>query len=236
MSDPTLTAAELAAVDLGSLTPPEAEALQRRIAASVEVAPLPLGGLRTVAGLDVAYSRTSDTVTAAVVVLDATTQQVLAQATATGTATFPYVPGLLAFREVPVLLRAWERLEVAEPPDVLVCDGAGRAHPRRAGLACHLGLLLGLPSVGVSKTPSVGGHEPPGPARGDWAPVVDGGEVVGRALRTRDGTKEVWMSVGHRADLDSATALVLATATRYRLPEPVRAADHLGRRVLRAGV
>ncbi|MFC5906174.1 endonuclease V [Streptacidiphilus monticola] len=191
---------------------------------------------RTLAGVDVAYDGTGeaeDRVAAAVVVLDAATLEVVDQATAVGTAGFPYLPGLFAFREVPSLLRALERLTVT--PDVVLCDGQGLAHPRRFGLACHLGVVTGLPALGVGKTPLLGTWTEPGPERGDWSPVLDGGETVARMLRTQPGVKPVTVSVGHRVDLDAATRFVLAAAPRYRLPETTRLADRLSCEALRAG-
>ncbi|MFR9753264.1 endonuclease V [Nocardia sp. 004] len=187
---------------------------------------------RMIAGLDVSYATESDRVAAAVVVLDARTLAVVDQATATGTAEFPYVPGLFAFRELPTLMRALEGLSTV--PDLLICDGYGIAHPRRFGLACHVGVLTGLPSIGVGKTAFVGTSDPPGPHRGDSAALRFDGETVGRALRTRTGTKPVFVSVGHRTNLDTACRQVLAAAPRYRLPETTRLADRLSRDVLRA--
>jgi deoxyribonuclease V len=148
-------------------------------------------------------------------------------------AAFGYVPGLFAFRELPALLAALDRLAAA--PDLLICDGHGLAHPRRFGLACHLGVLTGLSSIGVGKTPLVGEWEQPGPTRGDWADLRDRGEVVGRVLRTRDGVKPVFVSVGHRMSLDNACAQVLALTPLYRLPETTRLADQRSRRALRSG-
>ncbi|MEV1288694.1 endonuclease V [Micromonospora sp. NPDC049679] len=184
----------------------------------------------TVAGLDVAYAEDDNRLAAAVVVLDARTLAVVDSAVATGRPAFDYVPGLFAFRELPALLAALDKLTVA--PDLLVCDGHGRAHPRRFGLACHLGVLTGLPSMGVGKTPLVGTWEPPAEHRGGWSPLRDGTETIGRVLRTRDGVKPVFVSVGHRMDLDNACARVLALSPRYRLPESTRQADQLCRAAL----
>ncbi|SDC86284.1 endonuclease V [Actinokineospora iranica] len=178
---------------------------------------------RTAAGLDVGYG---ERLTAAVCVLDLATLDVVDQAVVQADESFPYVPGLFAFRELPPQLAALGRLDT--PPDVLVCDGQGLAHPRRFGLACHAGVLTGIPSIGVGKT-ALGEFEPPGPRRGAWTPLVDGGEVVGRALRTRAGVKPVFVSTGHLVDLDTATDLVLRLTPRYRLPETTRQADRLSR-------
>nr|WP_202447204.1 endonuclease V [Streptomyces sp. SID5468] len=187
---------------------------------------------RLVAGVDVAYAEGSDRVAAGVVVLDTATLDVVEQATAQGVATFPYVPGLFAFREIPVLVEALNRLESV--PELLLCDGHGLAHPRRFGLACHLGLLTGIPSAGVAKTPFVGRYDPAalGSGRGAQADLVDDGETVGRALRTQDGVKPVYVSVGHGIDLDTACRHVLALAPSYRLPETTRRADRLSRDTL----
>lgn len=185
----------------------------------------------TVAGLDVAYHEDGDRLAAAIVVLDATDHTVRDSAVAHSRAAFPYVPGLFAFRELPALLVALDRLTVR--PDVLICDGHGLAHPRRFGLACHLGVLTGLPSFGVGKTPLVGTWQPPGERRGDRSDLVDDGEVVGAVLRTRAGVKPVFVSVGHRMDLDTACDLTLGLTPRFRLPETTRAADHACRAALR---
>ncbi len=184
----------------------------------------------TVAGLDIAYDKDSDTAVATAVVLRRSDLAVLDEAVVHGASDFPYVPGLLAFRELPLLLKAIEALTVE--PDLYVCDGYGLTHPRRFGLACHLGVVLDAPAIGVAKNPP---HLPvadPGPARGDWSPITAGEETVGCALRTRDGVKPVYVSVGHRRTLASARELVLELAPRYRLPEPIRAADQLGRKRL----
>jgi len=208
----------------------EARALQERLAPRVRVEPLDPGAVRLAAGLDVSYG--AEELVAAAVVLDAATLEVVAQATARARPSFPYVPGLFAFRELPPLLAALEQLPVR--PDVYVCDGYGLAHPRRFGLACHLGVLLDRPVLGVAKNAFVGEAAEPGPLRGAAADLVDGGEVVGRCLRVQDGVKPVYVSVGHRVDLDSACALVLRLSPRYRICEPVRRADQLSRRELAA--
>lgn len=185
----------------------------------------PLAGVRLAAGLDVAYAKDSDQLAAAVVVLDVSTLDIVEQQAVTGMARFPYIPGLLAFREIPALAAALGRLNAV--PDVLVCDGYGIAHPRRFGLASHLGVLAGLPSIGVAKTPFMGRCQEPAADRGSSADLTDGGEVIGRALRTRRDVKPVFVSVGHAVGLDEACDLVLRLSPRYRLPETTRAADHL---------
>jgi deoxyribonuclease V len=139
-------------------------------------------------------------------------------------ASFPYVPGLLSFREAPAVIAAYEQLSVR--PDVLICDGQGIAHPRRMGLASHLGLWLGIPTIGCAKSWLCGEYDEPGIERGSWSPLVDQGETVGAVLRTRTGVKPLYVSVGHLCNLESATAIVLAAASQYRQPTTTRVAHH----------
>ncbi|MFF8958443.1 endonuclease V [Streptomyces sp. NPDC014894] len=193
----------------------------------------PEPGTGTVTGVDVAYDDARGIVAAAAVVLDARTLAVVAEATAVGRVAFPYVPGLLAFRELPAVLAALRSLTA--DPGLVVCDGYGRAHPRRFGLASHLGVLTGLPTIGVAKNPFVFDHGALGPDRGDTAALrADDGEEVGRALRTRSGVKPVYVSAGHRTGLDAACAHTLRLAPRYRVPETTRRADRLCREALAA--
>ncbi|MFF8633343.1 endonuclease V [Streptomyces pilosus] len=209
----------------------EARAVQDALRARVvldETGPPP--GTGRVTGVDVAYDDERNLVAAAAVVLDAATLDVVAESTAVGRISFPYVPGLLAFREIPTVLAALEALPC--PPGLVVCDGYGLAHPRRFGLACHLGVLTGLPTIGVAKNPFTFTHAPPGTPRGNTAPLLAGHEEVGRALRTRDAVKPVFVSVGHRVSLDNACAHTLALTPAYRLPETTRRADALCRRAL----
>ena len=212
-------------------TEAEALAVQDELRAQVEQAAEGDVTPATVAGLDVAYHEDGERLAAAAVVLDARTHEVVDLAVTVGRAAFPYVPGLFAFREVPALLEALGRLRVE--PDVLVCDGHGVAHPRRFGLACHLGVVTGRPAFGVGKTPLVGAWAEPGPARGDSAALVDAGEEVGRVVRTRDGVKPVFVSVGHRIHLGDAVKITLGLARAFRLPESTRAADQVCRAALR---
>ncbi|MEU7033280.1 MULTISPECIES: endonuclease V [unclassified Streptomyces] len=193
--------------------------------------PGPAPGTGHVTGLDVAYDDERDLVAAAAVVLDARTLDVVEEATAVGRVSFPYVPGLLAFREIPTVLAALASL--SSDPGLLVCDGYGLAHPRRFGLASHLGVLTGRPSIGVAKNPFTFAYDQPGPDRGDFSPLMAGEEEVGRALRTQAGVKPVFVSVGHRVSLGNACAHTLLLAPRYRIPESTRHADSLCRRALR---
>lgn len=176
---------------------------------------------RVVAGADVSYR--GDVARAVFVVMR--DLEVVEQVVVRESIPFPYIPGLLSFREIPPLLSAWKRVKTA--PDVIIVDGQGVAHPRRFGIASHLGLVLGVPTIGCAKSRLCGEHEEPGPERGAWSPLVHKGETVGAALRTRDRCNVVYVSTGHRIALESAISVVLACAPRYRLPEPQRLADHL---------
>ncbi len=209
--------------------PEAAVALQDRLRGQVDPTDPAPPRFETVAGLDSAYDEQGNVV-AVVVVLDTATLEPIDRATAHGTTQFPYIPGLLAFRELPTILTALEKLDTT--PDLMVCDGQGLAHPRRFGLACHLGLLTGLPTMGVAK--SLWGNAcEPGPERGSMSDILLDDEVVGRAVRTQPGVKPVFVSVGHHISLDTACATTLALAPRYRQPETTRRADHLCRTLLR---
>ncbi len=209
--------------------PDAAVALQNRLREQVDRSDPRPPRFETVAGLDSAYDEQGNVV-AAVVVLDAATLEPVDTATARGTTEFPYIPGLLAFRELPTVIAALEKLGTT--PDLLICDGQGLAHPRRFGLACHLGLLTGVPTMGVAK--SVWGNaSEPRDQRGSVSDILLDDEVVGRAVRTQPGVKPVFVSVGHRISLDTACETTLALAPRYRQPETTRRADHLCRTLLR---
>lgn len=197
--------------------------LQARLRKRLRLRP-PRRRVRWVAGADVAYDARRDRLFAAVVTCRLPRLDLVEISSSQGRASFPYVPGFLSFREAPLVLRAIRRLR--RRPDLLLCDGQGLAHPRRFGLACHLGLLLGLPSIGVAKSILVGEHRPPGERRGSRAALRDRGEIVGAALRTRDGVRPVYVSPGHLCDLAWAVRRVLACCRGYRLPEPVRRAHH----------
>lgn len=208
-----------------------ARTLQERLRSRVETRDR-LTPPRRVAGADVSYARGDRRLWAVVVVLDAETLETLEQAGVAMEATFPYLPGYLSFREAPAVLEAFARLE--RRPDVLMVDGHGLAHPRAFGLACHLGVSLDVPTIGVAKSVLVGAVTGPGPTRGAHAPMIHRGRVVGSALRTRERVKPVYVSVGHRVGLATARRLALRFARRYRLPEPTRQA-HLAVNRLRRG-
>ncbi|MCZ7539993.1 MAG: deoxyribonuclease V [Anaerolineae bacterium] len=203
------------------LAPSEAIRLQRALAPQVIAdQPLPLESIRLVAGVDVSVKDKLSR--AAVVVLRFPALDVVETVTADRPTTFPYVPGLLSFREGAVILDALGKL--AATPDAFLFDGQGTIHPRRVGIACHMGLFLNAPAVGCAKSLLLGHHADLPAEKGAWVPLLDHGEVIGAALRTRANVKPVYVSVGHRAALDDARALVLACTTRYRLPEPTRLA------------
>jgi len=198
--------------------------LQRKLRERV-IAVDQLGTVRSVAGLDVGPEGDGRVMRAAVAVLSFPDLKTADQAVARRVASFPYIPGLLSFREIPALLDALAKLGAL--PDLLLCDGQGLAHPRRFGLACHLGVLTGIPSIGVAKSLLVGEHAPLPHARGSWRPLLHQGEIVGAALRTRAGVAPVYVSIGHRVCLATAIDTVLACAPKYRLPETTRAAHRL---------
>lgn len=209
-----------------------ARALQAGLAGEVDIR-RKVKTWKTVAAADVSYNKRDPRLYAAVVVVDARTLEVIEQAGVTAEARFPYIPGLLSFREAPPVLDAFRRLKTR--PDVVVCDGQGFAHPRRMGLACHLGLWLGLPTVGCAKSRLVGEYAAPGPDRGDRTPLVDEGETVGAVVRTRPRVSPLFVSAGHLCDLDSAVRIVLDGAAKYRLPHASRLAHALVNDLRRAG-
>ncbi len=206
--------------------PGAARALQDRLRSQV-IREDRLGPVGLIAGADAHYRPNSGTTCAAVALLAYPDLALEATAAAQRPTDFPYLSGLLSFREAPALLEALGRL--ARPPDLLLVDGQGLAHPRRFGLAGHLGVLADIPTIGVAKTRLVGDYDAPAPERGSWSPLRHRGELVGAALTTRRGTRPVFVSVGHRVCLATAIEYVLACAPRYRLPEPVRQADRLSR-------
>jgi deoxyribonuclease V len=206
------------------LTPKEAVAFQRELAARVREEPLPAPP-RTVAGVDMSVK--DHAVRAAVAVLSFPALEVIDRAVWEGPVEFPYVPGLLSFREIPAVLRSLERLSAL--PDLIMADAQGRAHPRRIGMASHLGVLLDHPVIGVAKSRLTGTYAEPGPERGASSPLLDKEEQIGVVLRTRPGVSPLFVSVGHRVTLDDAVRLTLACATRFRLPEPARRAHRLSR-------
>ncbi|MEJ5260296.1 MAG: deoxyribonuclease V [Anaerohalosphaeraceae bacterium] len=203
------------------VSPKEAALIQSRLAGQVQFCPLPKS-IRTVAGLDCAFSADGLQIAAVMVVLSFPQLEVLEVAEARDRVRFPYVPGLLSFREAPVCLKAAEKLK--NRPDVFLIDGQGVAHPRRLGLASHLGLCLDAPAIGCAKSRLCGVYEEPKTEKGCWSPLWVDGQTAGAVVRTRRGIKPLFVSVGHRAVLEEAVGFVLACCRRYRLPEPTRLA------------
>jgi len=181
--------------------------------------------IKTVAGIDLGYDIKTDTSRAVVVVLSFPELELLETKEAKMPIQFPYVPGLLSFRETPVAIRALENLQIT--PDLILCDGQGLAHPRRFGIACHIGLIANVPTIGVAKSILVGKFENLGEERGSVAPLIHRNEQVGVALRTKNNVQPVYVSVGHRISLETAIDIVLQCAPKYRLPETTRLADKL---------
>ena len=213
-----------------NLSPSEAIALQTELAERVSRRNmLPLDAIKTIAGVDASYK---DQGFAVIVVMTFPELEVIEQATATRESVFPYVPGLLSFREAPIVLDAFARLRTR--PDLLMCDGQGIAHPRRLGLASHLGVYLDIPSIGCAKSRLTGKYEEPGPRTGDRSPLTSRGETIGMVVRTKPRTNPLFVSIGNKIDLSTAVEIVLACLRGYRLPEPTRVADKLSRS-LRSG-
>jgi len=207
----------------------EALAIQQQLRAQV-VTHDDFGEIQTVAGVDAGYEEDAAGVgqgiaRAAIVVLEFPSLRPLDYAIARRPTNFPYVPGFLSFRETPAVLAALDELRIR--PDLLICDGQGIAHPRRFGIACHIGLLSDLPAIGCAKSLLTGRYGALPDERGATVPLVHHGEQIGVALRSRAGTKPLFISIGHRVSLDSAVRIVMACTTKYRLPETTRAADGL---------
>lgn len=206
------------------LTPREAVALQAELAARV-VRVDAVREVRRVAGVDVGFEDDGKVTRAAVAVLDFPGLALAERVVARAPTRFPYIPGLLSFREAPAVLAAFARLRT--PPGLILYDGQGIAHPRRFGIASHVGLLLDTPTIGVAKTRLVGEHRALPARKGAWVPLVDRGETIGAVLRTRAGVAPLFVSIGHRVSLEAAVRWVMACTTRYRLPETTRWAHHL---------
>jgi deoxyribonuclease V len=205
------------------VTPAEARQIQAGLRSRVELHDR-AGLVRRVAGADVALDLRRGRAIAGVIVYSFPDLRELERAWADRPLAFPYVPGLLSFREAPALLAAFESLRAE--PDVIFVDGQGYAHPRRFGIACHLGVLLGKATVGCAKSRLIGTHAEPPRRAGNWTPLRDGGETIGAVLRTRTGVKPIYISQGHCVSLERAIGLVLAVCDGYRIPKPTREADH----------
>lgn len=201
----------------------EARRIQQRLRHHVKVG-VYVRDIRYIAGADISVARFAPTVYAGVVVLDYANLKVIERQGVMARTDFPYVPGLLSFREVPALLQAFAQVETV--PDVVVCDGQGIAHPRRLGIASHLGLLLDVPTVGCAKSRLIGQYQEPPLWRGAHTPLYGtDGAVIGAVLRTKDATRPVFVSAGHKMDLGQALDILLHCGRGYRIPEPTRLAD-----------
>ena len=208
-----------------NLSPAEAVQLQKQLAYEVvaeDKFDLPI---KTVAGIDLGYDLKTETCRVVAVVLSFPALELLESSEAILPIQFPYIPGLLSFRETPAAIKALEKLTLT--PDVILCDGQGLAHPRGFGIACHIGLLADVPTIGVAKSLLVGKFENLGEKRGSVAPLMYKNQQVGAALRTKDKVQPVYVSIGHRTSLETATDLVLQCAPKYRLPETTRLADQM---------
>ncbi|MFQ5509559.1 MAG: endonuclease V [Leptospirillia bacterium] len=212
------------------VTPAEARSAQAELVPAVRLCPL-AHPPRLVAGADTSYDRGSNRVTGAVVVWDTRTEQLVERRTAVVETPFPYVPGLLAYREAPALMPAFAALSVQ--PDVIALNGHGIAHPRRIGLATHLGLVFGLPAIGIAQNLLCGNHGPVGPEPGDTAELTLNGAQVGYAVRTRARSNPIYVSPGHRITVADALGLILATTRGYKLPVMIREAHLLSNQVRR---
>lgn len=199
----------------------EAITLQKELAHEVDTTPA-VGPCGLIAGADVSYNRFSPIFYAVVVVLRTSDWTIVEEQSAVGESPFAYIPGLLSFREAPILLEAFAKLQ--HRPDVVMMDGQGIAHPRRLGIASHVGLWLQIPTIGCGKSRLCGKYDEPGPNAGDSSPLLDHGEVIGAVLRTKARTNPLFVSPGHRIDLASSVRLVLEACRGYRLPEPTRQA------------
>lgn len=206
------------------VTPKEAVTIQRNLAARARIEPLAIRPA-TIGGVDVSIRQ--GWAQAAVVVLDANSLTLQEQAVWREPVGFPYISGLLSFREIPPLLRALDQLTAL--PDLIICDGQGIAHPRRLGLASHLGVVLDLPTIGAAKSRLIGEAEEPALEAGSTSLLRHKDEIIGALLRSRTGVKPLYISPGHRVTLDDALTIVQSCVTRYRMPEPTRLAHHLSR-------
>lgn len=205
------------------MIPAEAKEIQLKLVRRVSELPaLSLKDVRLVGGADCSYVKRSPVGYATIVVCEYPSLEVIEISGMSGSIDFPYVPGLLSFRELPLLERAWNALK--NKPDILICDGQGRAHPRRFGLACHVGVALGVPTVGCAKSRLVGEHREASMKRGSAVSLYDGKERIGKVVRTRDGVKPLYVSIGHKVSLDQSVRLVLNLARNYRQPEVIRLA------------
>lgn len=207
------------------LTTDQAKEIQKTLSASVLTEDQIPDPVKYIAGVDMGFEDDGKTSRAAIAVLSFPDLQLQETQIAKRPTTFPYIPGYLSFREIPAVLDALEQLAIT--PDIIICDGQGTAHPRRFGIACHLGVLIDIPTIGAAKSWLIGKHEPLSETKGSWQPLIDKGETIGAIVRTRTNVNPLYISPGHRISLETAINYVLNCTTKYRLPETTRIADNL---------
>lgn len=205
-----------------NLTPTEAVQHQKALRKQINLSPF-TKPIQRIAGSDISYNKQDDTIYAGIIVLDYQTMQPICRSAIITKMTFPYIPGLLSFREIPALHAAWQALP--EKPDILAMDGHGINHPRRLGVATHFGLISGQAAIGIAKNHLCGQYEEPDSTRGSHSYVIDQGEKIGYVLRTRDGVKPVWVSPGHGVSMEQSLTIALHCSRGVRIPEPTRQAD-----------
>lgn len=202
----------------------DAKAIQEKFRSQV-VTSSTVDHVSLVAGVDIGFEKNGTVTRAAVVVLDFETLTLIEKQIVRAKTRFPYIPGYLSFREIPAALKGFEKLQSI--PDLILCDGQGIAHPRRFGLACHLGLWTGIPCIGVAKSRLIGTYQEPASKKGSWKPLMDKDETIGAVLRTRTNVSPLFISIGHRVNLETAVNYTLRCTTKYRLPETTRWAHKL---------
>lgn len=208
-----------------ALTIEEAIAIQEKLRVEIITSDSFQEPVQYVAGVDMGFEAEGTISRAAVAVLSFPDLKLQESAIARRPTSFPYIPGFLSFREIPAVLNALEKISIT--PDIILCDGQGIAHPRRFGIACHLGLIVDIPTIGVAKSILIGKHQEVPEEKGNWQPLINRGETIGAVLRTRTGTKPLYVSSGHRVSLTTAIDYVLRCTPKYRLPETTRIADKL---------
>ena len=206
------------------VSPKEAIEIQNQLSSRIGITPLKKD-VKKIAGVDASYSKRDQTMWAAVVVMDMQSLQTIEKGWYKEVVRYPYIPGLLSFREIPTILKALKDLK--DEPDLILCDGQGIAHPRRMGIAAHLGLILDIPTIGCAKNLLIGNSKAPPDRKGSFTYIRYKKEIVGASLRTREGVKPVYISPGYGIDLEGSISIIMRCITKYRLPEPIREAHRL---------
>lgn len=203
------------------VTPTQAIAVQKQLRSSIQISPFE-GVLSIIGGADISFNRFDPVVYAGIVLLSYPSLEVIAYSLVKTTATFPYIPGLLSFREIPALMKVWE--QIPHKPGVVVVDGQGIAHPRRMGIASHFGLVTDTPTIGCAKSPLMPNYTEPAHSKGSIGIIADNGEQIGLVIRTKDGVKPVFVSPGHKTDFNDSQQIILRCVKQHKLPEPTRQA------------